>query len=242
MYAKAHPPGPIKTRNRLLHGITAEGRLVNVTPWEIGMSKPAFRNRYVNAIHRGIFRGPRPHDALNSERKDPIVELRTVGTLYTLADTGVLTEKLPVILPGRRARSEMSRMAWSDGSIAGTATGFRPPPPSISPARGSSRSPPSCTGSSLLSDSHQSGIQELRIHRPAADHPRGRRHGCHANRFYRRRLHRHPLGDDRRGFAALVGFFTRPSLARSRWESGLHQPPVLVRRRPPSGRPCSPSS
>jgi len=96
MYAKAHPPGPIQTRDRFLHGITAEGRLVNVTPWEIGMSKPAFRNRYVNAIHRGDTSAALAlMTLLNSERKDPIVELRTVETLYTLADTGVLTENLP---------------------------------------------------------------------------------------------------------------------------------------------------
>jgi hypothetical protein len=99
MYAKSYPPGPIDTMNRFLIGTTASGKQESVTSNLVGLSKPAFRNGYVNPLYQGD--SLTAHELLsriNRSREDPIVELRTIGTRYSISDTGVVTEKLPVFV------------------------------------------------------------------------------------------------------------------------------------------------
>jgi hypothetical protein len=99
MYAKSHPPGPIETMNRFLVGTTATGKTDSVTPRVVGLSKDAFRNAYLNPLYRGD--SVPAHELLiriNRARTDPIVELRTIGTKYAIADTGIVTEQLPVFV------------------------------------------------------------------------------------------------------------------------------------------------
>jgi hypothetical protein len=98
MYAKAFPPGPIDTMNRFLIGTTASGKEEPVTPVLVGLSKPTFRNLYINPLYAGD--SVPAHELLtriNRGRADPFVSVRTVGTRYVVSDTGVVTEKLPVI-------------------------------------------------------------------------------------------------------------------------------------------------
>ena len=98
MYAKSHPPGPVETMNRLLIGTTSKGKEEEVSPGLVGLSKPAFRNAYVNPLYQGDSASARELiSRLNRGRGDPFVELRTVGMKYTLSRTGVVTEELPVI-------------------------------------------------------------------------------------------------------------------------------------------------
>ena len=98
MYAKSYPPGPIDTMNRYLIGRTSAGRAEPVTAGLVGLSKPAFRNTYLNPLYQGDSTSARELiSRINRGREDPIVEVRTVGTRYTLSRTGVITEELPVI-------------------------------------------------------------------------------------------------------------------------------------------------
>jgi hypothetical protein len=107
MYAKSYRPGPIQTMNRFLVGTTLQGKKEEVSPTLVGLSKPTFRNMYINPLYRGD--SAPAHELLsrlNRGRNDPFVELRTIGTRYTLADTGVVTEQLPIFV----YRAEPSEM------------------------------------------------------------------------------------------------------------------------------------
>jgi hypothetical protein len=108
MYARSFPPGPIQTTKRGLIGVTSSGKEEEVTPRLVGLSKPMFRNIYINPLYRGdqavadeLIR------RLNRGRQDPFVEIRTEGEKYRLADSGFVTEKFPVIT--YRAASAASR-------------------------------------------------------------------------------------------------------------------------------------
>ncbi|HEY7480355.1 MAG TPA: hypothetical protein VH680_07575 [Gemmatimonadales bacterium] len=99
MYAKAYPPGPIQTMNRFLIGTTLRGQKEEVTPRLVGLTKPSFRNMYINPLYRGDSAlAGELISRLNRGRDDPFVELRTIGTRYAIADTGVVTEQLPVFV------------------------------------------------------------------------------------------------------------------------------------------------
>jgi hypothetical protein len=68
-----------------------------ITPRMIGLTKPTFRNHYMNPIYRGDTTvALELLDRVNRSRTVPFVVLRTVGIKYTLADTGVVQEQLPV--------------------------------------------------------------------------------------------------------------------------------------------------
>ena len=106
MYARAYPPGPVRTMNRDLVGTTSAGEEEPVTPRLIGLSRDAFRNGYVNPLYRGdSSTALELITRLNRGRTVPIVALRTDGKVFTLSDTGVVIETLPVIVY-RAAASE----------------------------------------------------------------------------------------------------------------------------------------
>ncbi len=98
MYAKAHAKGPIQAQERRLTGLTASGQKQEITGYLLGLSRPSVRMLYLIPINRG---DTAVAESLlvrvNKGREDPIVELRVEGVRYTLADTGVVTEPLPVV-------------------------------------------------------------------------------------------------------------------------------------------------
>jgi hypothetical protein len=97
MYAKSFPPGPIETMDRSLIGTTASGADEEVTPWLVGLSRPAFRNAYVNPLFKGDSVVARELlSRINRNRADRFMEIRTVGKRYSVTDSGILTEHLPV--------------------------------------------------------------------------------------------------------------------------------------------------
>jgi hypothetical protein len=97
MYARSYPPGPIQTLDRSLIGTRATGGEEEVTPGLVGLSRPAFRNTYVNPLFEGDSAVARElMERINRGREDPFVAIRTSGKRFTLADEGVLEEALPV--------------------------------------------------------------------------------------------------------------------------------------------------
>jgi hypothetical protein len=97
MYARSYPPGPIQTMDRSLIGTTAGGAEEDVTPWLVGLSRPAFRNAYVNPLFEGDSTAARELLArINRNREDPFVQIHTRGKRYSITDNGILTEDLPV--------------------------------------------------------------------------------------------------------------------------------------------------
>jgi hypothetical protein len=97
MYARSFPPGPIETMDRSLTGTTASGTEEEVTAWLVGLSRPAFRNAYMNPLFEGDSTVARELlGRINRNREDRFVEIRTSGKRYRLTDDGILTEDLPV--------------------------------------------------------------------------------------------------------------------------------------------------
>lgn len=98
MYAASQPPGPIQTTNRRIVGLTTTGQTEQVTPKFIGMSRPGLNKAYVQPLWNGdSSTAGRLFDRLNQGRPDPFVELRVEGEKFTLSDSGVVEEPLPVI-------------------------------------------------------------------------------------------------------------------------------------------------
>jgi len=99
MYAKSYPPGPIEATTRRLIGVTAAGHEEEVTAGRTGLPLAAFRNAYIAPLWKGdsapAFELIR---RLNRGRADPVIQLRLEGERQMLADTGVVTERLPVIV------------------------------------------------------------------------------------------------------------------------------------------------
>jgi hypothetical protein len=83
--------------DRSLIGTTASGAEEEVTPRLVGLSRPAFRNVYVNRLFEGDSTVARELlGRINRNREDRFVEIRTTGKRYNLTDNGILTEDLPV--------------------------------------------------------------------------------------------------------------------------------------------------
>ena len=106
MYAKSLPPGPIQTMSRRVIGITSRGEREEVTAELVGLSRATFRRTYLRSLYEGDDSAARElASRFNRQRDDPYVELRLEGDKYTLSDTGVVKEALPV----RAYRIEPSR-------------------------------------------------------------------------------------------------------------------------------------
>ena len=98
MYAKSYPPGPVKTTKRRLMATTAAGADAEVTPEMVGLSKSTFRNLYINPLYQGDSTTARELLArINRAREAPFVAVRTEGEIFRLADTGLVTERFPVL-------------------------------------------------------------------------------------------------------------------------------------------------
>ena len=98
MYARSYPPGPIQVVVRRLIARATSGAEREVTYYQVGLSKAAFRNAYLVPLSK--------HDSvaarelltrLNQKRDDKLVRIRLEQVRSTLSDTGVAREELPVI-------------------------------------------------------------------------------------------------------------------------------------------------
>lgn len=97
MYARAYKKGPIETMDRRIVGTTASGAEFEINSGIVGLSRPTLRTLYMNPMNKGDTAAAQALlSRLNQDRSDPILEVRLEGTRYTLADTGVVTEPLPV--------------------------------------------------------------------------------------------------------------------------------------------------
>lgn len=98
MYARAYKKGPIETLDRRIKGTTATGAELEVNSGLVGLSRPTLRMLYMNPMNKGDTAAAQALlTRLNHDRTDPFVEVRLEGIRYTLADTGVVTEPLPVV-------------------------------------------------------------------------------------------------------------------------------------------------
>jgi len=98
MYARSYPAGPVQAKKRRLVGTTASGAEVAVSARVVGLSTPAFGTSYIAPIYAGDTAVAQELIArLNRGRVDPIVTLRTMGELFTVTDSGLRTDTLPVL-------------------------------------------------------------------------------------------------------------------------------------------------
>jgi hypothetical protein len=96
MYKGSRPPGEIKTVKRRITGVTVSGQKHEVTPFLLGSSIYALRDLYQLPMGRGDSSAARRlFTRLNSQRKDPFIELRLESETYTITDTGVVKRDNP---------------------------------------------------------------------------------------------------------------------------------------------------
>ena len=99
MYKDSKPAGPITTFIRETFAVSASGKREVVDPHLTGLSNFALAKLYF----RPMLKGDRDASAnllarLNEERKvDPFVELRMESAQYTVTDSGIVKEDLPLI-------------------------------------------------------------------------------------------------------------------------------------------------
>ena len=99
MYARSYPPGPIQVVQRSIVATTAAGEEQEITPYLVGLSKPAFRNAYLVPLAKEDSAAARELlGRINADRQVPFVRLRLGGIQSTLADTGVVRDSLPVFV------------------------------------------------------------------------------------------------------------------------------------------------
>jgi hypothetical protein len=99
MYKNSRPAGPIKAYKRRIIAITAKGQRERVTGELVGSTGFAVSRQYTGLLANGdssaaqdLFR------RLNPVRKDPFVELHLEGESYTVTDTGVVKQRIPVLI------------------------------------------------------------------------------------------------------------------------------------------------
>jgi hypothetical protein len=98
MYKNSHPRGPIYANKRTMTGTTARGETMEVTAESVGLGPPAMIRMYLRPMLAGnLLAAERFLRRINREREDPVVKLRLAGQRYTVTDTGLATEDLPVI-------------------------------------------------------------------------------------------------------------------------------------------------
>jgi hypothetical protein len=98
MYARSYPPGPVEVMMRRLTATSSNGKEEEVTWKLVGLPWPAFRNAYITPLAKGDSTAASELiHRLNRDREAPVVQLRLEAERFTLADTGVVKEALPVL-------------------------------------------------------------------------------------------------------------------------------------------------
>jgi hypothetical protein len=96
MYARSYPPGPVQVVERTIVAATASGEEHAITPYVVGLSKPAFRNAYLVPLAKGDSAAARELlRRLNAGRDVPFAQVTLGGVQSTLSDTGVVRDPLP---------------------------------------------------------------------------------------------------------------------------------------------------
>jgi hypothetical protein len=97
MYKDSRPPGPIQAEERHLFGVTAKGMKEEVT-WPVaGLSVHALGRTYIRPMLTADSSAARELlTRLNVGRADPFVEILLEIERYTISDTGLVREHLPV--------------------------------------------------------------------------------------------------------------------------------------------------
>ncbi len=99
MYARSYPAGPVQAKKRSLIGTTTSGADVVVSAEVVGLSGPAFGTTYTAPIYAGDTAVARELiRRVNRGRRDSLLTLRTSGQVYTVTDTGLRTDSLPVLI------------------------------------------------------------------------------------------------------------------------------------------------
>lgn len=98
MYKDSRPAGPVQAEERRLFGVTAKGAREEVD-WPItGLSRPALRRDVIQPMLAGDSSAARNLlDRVNARRRDPFVEIRLEVNRFTISDTGLIKERLPVL-------------------------------------------------------------------------------------------------------------------------------------------------
>ena len=99
MYRNSVPAhATISTALRRIVGITDSGKEVVVEPKHSGLSSFAFDRMYGMPMWQGNASAARElAERLNRKRDEPFIEFRLEGESYTLTDSGIVQEALPII-------------------------------------------------------------------------------------------------------------------------------------------------
>ncbi len=98
MYKDSRPAGPVQAEERLLFGVTAKGAREEVA-WPLtGLSRPALGRNVIQPMLAGDSSAARDLiSRVNIGRADPFVEVLLEVDRYTISDTGLVKQQLPVI-------------------------------------------------------------------------------------------------------------------------------------------------
>jgi hypothetical protein len=98
MYKDSRPAGPVQAEERLLFGVTAKGAREEVAWPMTGLSRPALGRNVIQPMLAGDSSSARDLiNRVNVGRDDPFVEVLLEVDRYTISDTGLVKERLPVI-------------------------------------------------------------------------------------------------------------------------------------------------
>jgi hypothetical protein len=98
MYKNSRPPGPIQARRTRLVGITADGTEHRIGTRDVGLPRHVVRDFFTDSLRgNNAALAQQFMRRLNRHRKDPFVEVRVVGQVFSLTPTGIVIRDNPVI-------------------------------------------------------------------------------------------------------------------------------------------------
>ena len=98
MYKDSRPAGPVQAEQRRLFGVTATGAREEVAWPMTGLSRPALGRSVIQPMLAGDSSAARDLiNRVNVGRDDPFVEVLLEVDRYTVSDTGLVKQQLPVI-------------------------------------------------------------------------------------------------------------------------------------------------
>lgn len=99
MYKNSRPRGPIEARKTRLVGITRTGKQEAVTSRLVGLPPATVADMYARPMREGdSLAAQRLLKRINSDRKDPFVEVRLELEQYRLTGSGVVKQEVAPII------------------------------------------------------------------------------------------------------------------------------------------------
>ena len=96
MYAKSYRPGPVQTMRRRILAVTASGHQIELSPYQVGVSRPALGKSFARPLSSGDTATARElFRRLNRGRADPVMEVRLESETFTVTDSGVVRQTHP---------------------------------------------------------------------------------------------------------------------------------------------------